>query len=106
MTNHKNGFEMLDQETADRLGISLDASSLGIVSVWADRSGRALVWQRFGAQVRCTEERFHPWLFAATLEDLAHVSAALVEETAPGAERRTTGLPSSRVSATMTSTAS
>ena len=59
----------------------------GIVSVWADRSGRALVWQRFGAQVRCTEERFHPWLFAATLEDLAHLNAALVEEAAPGAER-------------------
>src|SRR5436305_192178 len=59
----------------------------GIVSVWADRSGRALVWQRDGAQVRCTEERFRPWLFAATLEDLAHVGAALTEETAPGAQR-------------------
>jgi hypothetical protein len=59
----------------------------GIVSVWADRSGRALVWQRDGAQVTCTEERFRPWLFAATLEDLAHVGAALTSETAPGAER-------------------
>ena len=36
---------------------------------------------------RCTEERFRPWLFAATLEDLAHVGAALMEETAPGAQR-------------------
>src|SRR3954451_12070363 len=59
----------------------------GIVSVWADRSGRALVWQRDGARVRCTEERFRPWLFAAALEDLAHVSAALVEEAAPRAEQ-------------------
>src|SRR6266540_2671928 len=59
----------------------------GIVSVWADRSGRALVWQRDGARVTCTEERFRPWLFAATLEDLTHVGAALIGETAPGAER-------------------
>ncbi|MDQ2995647.1 MAG: ribonuclease H-like domain-containing protein [Chloroflexota bacterium] len=59
----------------------------GIVSVWADRSGRALVWQRDGTRVTCTEERFRPWLFAATLEDLAHVGAALVEETAPRAAR-------------------
>src|SRR4051812_21217078 len=59
----------------------------GIVSVWADRSGRALVWQRDGAQVTCTEQRFRPWLFAANLEDLAHVGAALREEAAPGAER-------------------
>ncbi|MEO7910561.1 MAG: DNA polymerase domain-containing protein [Roseiflexaceae bacterium] len=59
----------------------------GIVSVWANRSGRALVWQRDGARVACTEERFRPWLFAATLEDLTHVGAALVEEAAPGAER-------------------
>src|SRR5690349_21977510 len=59
----------------------------GIVSVWADRSGRALVWQRDGARVMCTEERFRPWLFAATLEDLAHVGTALREEAAPGAKR-------------------
>jgi DNA polymerase elongation subunit (family B) len=59
----------------------------GIVSVWADRGGRALVWQRDGAQVTCTEDRFRPWLFAATLEDLAHVGAALAKETAPNAAR-------------------
>src|SRR5215211_664881 len=87
MTNQGDPFQMLDSETAERLGISLDESSLGIVSVWADRSGRALVWQRDGTRVRCTEERFCPWLFAATLDDLAHVGAALSSETAPGAER-------------------
>jgi DNA polymerase elongation subunit (family B) len=58
-----------------------------IVSVWADRSGRALVWQRTGAHVTCTEERFRPWLFAANLEDLMHLGAGLVPETAPGTER-------------------
>lgn len=59
----------------------------GIVSVWADRSGRALVWQRNGAQVRCTEEAFRPWLFAASLDDLAHVGAALAPEGTPAAQR-------------------
>jgi DNA polymerase elongation subunit (family B) len=59
----------------------------GIVSVWADRSGRALVWQRFGAQVVCSEDRFRPWLYAASLDDLAHLGAALAPEAAAGAER-------------------
>jgi DNA polymerase elongation subunit (family B) len=59
----------------------------GIVSVWADRSGRALVWQRVGARVACAEERFRPWLFAASLEDLNRAGAPLTAETAAGAER-------------------
>jgi DNA polymerase I len=59
----------------------------GIVSVWADRSGRALVWQRTGTQVTCTEERFRPWLFAAALDDLAHLGPTLSSDTAPEAER-------------------
>src|SRR5262249_4135020 len=49
--------------------------------VWADRSGRALVWQREGSRVRCSEERFRPWIFAATLEHIEHIGAALVAET-------------------------
>jgi DNA polymerase I len=73
--------------TADDTWLFGWAQTLGIVSVWADRSGRALVWQRIGTHVTCTEDRFRPWLFAATLEDLAHVGAALREETAQGAER-------------------
>jgi DNA polymerase elongation subunit (family B) len=59
----------------------------GIVSVWADRSGRALVWQRAGARVTCTEERFRPWLFAASLDDLGQLGAALASEMAPDAGR-------------------
>ncbi len=61
----------------------------GIVSVWASRDGRALVWRRVkgpeGEQVLCTEERFRPWLFAATLEDLKQLGSALLASDAPGA---------------------
>ena len=39
----------------------------GIVSMWADRDGRALVRQRTGDGVRCIEDRFLPRLFAAGL---------------------------------------
>lgn len=76
----------LTPEDLDFLGIEKlqpgDQRELGIVSVWADRSGRALVWRRDGAQIRCAEERFRPWLFAAALDDLAHLGQALVAETA------------------------
>ncbi len=50
----------------------------GILSVWAERSGRAQVWQRVAGQVACTEERFRPFLFAATLDDVAHLGGKLV----------------------------
>src|SRR6266571_4213122 len=45
----------------------------GIVSVWANREGVAIVWRRENGRVTCTRERFRPWLFATTLEDLAHL---------------------------------
>jgi len=65
-------------------------STPGIVSVWASRTGRALVWQREqgpdSERVTCTEERFRPWLFAATLEDLQQLGPALLPSTAPGAK--------------------
>jgi len=53
----------------------------GIVSVWADRSGRALVWRRLpdGSLIRETE-RFHPWLLLASLDDLSHLGARLMPE--------------------------
>lgn len=50
----------------------------GIVSVSADRTGRALVWQRLDGRVTCTRERFRPWLLATTLTDLEHLGASLV----------------------------
>jgi DNA polymerase, archaea type len=59
----------------------------GIVSVWADRDGSALVWQRTAVGVRCIEERFRPWLFAFGLDDLAHLGAALVDQASGNAER-------------------
>ncbi len=49
----------------------------GIVSVWAQRDGRAVVWRREGERVLCTKETFRPWLFAATLDDLANLGSAL-----------------------------
>ena len=49
----------------------------GIVSVWASRAGKALVWQRSGDRVNCTRETFHPWLFSTTLDDLAHLGSEL-----------------------------
>lgn len=49
----------------------------GIVSVWASRNGRALVWKREGEQVLCSKEVFRPWLFATTLADLTHLGPAL-----------------------------
>ena len=43
----------------------------GIVSVWANRSGEAIVWRREGERVSWSKERFRPWVFATTLDDLA-----------------------------------
>ena len=69
-----------------------------IVSVWASRDGRAIVWRRVkgpeGERVVCTEERFRPWLFAATLEDIKQVGPALLPIDAPGAQN---GLVSYRI---------
>ncbi|MFL5629148.1 MAG: DNA polymerase domain-containing protein [Ktedonobacteraceae bacterium] len=48
----------------------------GIVSVWAQRDGRAVVWRREGERVLCVKETFRPWLFATTLDDLAHLVSA------------------------------
>ncbi len=48
-----------------------------IVSVWAERNGHARVWQRLAGQLRCTAARFRPWLFAATLDEVAHLGRGL-----------------------------
>lgn len=42
----------------------------GIVSVWAERSGKALVWRRLNDSIICQQENYRPWLFAAHLDDL------------------------------------
>ena len=50
----------------------------GIVSVWASRAGHAVVWRREGGRILRVQETFRPWLFATTLDDLAHLGTALV----------------------------
>jgi hypothetical protein len=57
----------------------------GIVSVWAEPSGRAVVWRRIpatGELVR-EEERFRPWLLLDRLDDLEHLGARLGPDGAP-----------------------
>lgn len=49
----------------------------GIVSVWADHEGQAMIWRRVGGAIVREEARFHPWLLATSLADLAHLGAAL-----------------------------
>lgn len=61
-------------------------ATTGIVSVWADRDGQALVWRRVDGRTVCERERYRPWLFAAAPDDLAHAGRALQPEGAPGAE--------------------
>jgi DNA polymerase, archaea type len=56
----------------------------GIVSVWANREGRAIIWRRDGERIACSTERFRPWLFATSLADLAHLGSALLPAAAPG----------------------
>jgi len=58
----------------------------GIVSVWAEHDGRALVWRRIPGLERPVREeaRFRPFLLLADLGDLAHLGARLCEEGATG----------------------
>src|SRR5258707_7392021 len=54
----------------------------GIVSVWADNSGRAHVWRRDPAtgELRHERERFRPWLLLDRLDDLGHLGDAFGPE--------------------------
>lgn len=49
----------------------------GIVSVWAQRDGRAIIWRREDDRIICTRETFRPWLLATTLDDLHHLGEGL-----------------------------
>lgn len=57
----------------------------GIVSVWADHEGQALVWRRVEGEIHRERERFRPWLLAEHLQDLGHLGADLVDVRAAGA---------------------
>ena len=51
----------------------------GIVSVWAEQNGRAVIWRRIaatGALVR-EEARFRPWMLLDRLDDLLHLGPRL-----------------------------
>ncbi|HEY4105840.1 MAG TPA: 3'-5' exonuclease, partial [Polyangiaceae bacterium] len=54
----------------------------GIVSVWADLDGRAIVWRRDPASGSLFREdaRFRPWLLLDSLTDLRHLGARLKPE--------------------------
>ena len=59
----------------------------GIVSVWAEGNGRAVVWRRIaetGELVR-EEARFRPWLVLDRLDDLRHLGAELGRKGTAGA---------------------
>lgn len=57
----------------------------GIVSVWADASGRALVWRRLDAGERvCDRVRFRPWLLLSSLDFVAHLGERLVRDAEAG----------------------
>src|SRR5215216_7486091 len=50
----------------------------GIVSLWAEPNGRAIVWRRIpesGALVR-EDERFRPWMLLDSIDDLTHLGPA------------------------------
>lgn len=59
----------------------------GIVSVWADDDGEAVVWRRVEGQVVVERARYQPWVLATSLADLAHLGADLAEAGTRGAAR-------------------
>src|SRR2546426_11527723 len=67
----------------------------GIVSVWANREGRAAVWQRLEGRITFTTERFRPWLFATTLEGLSHLGRSLLPLDVPAGDVDGVGGPQS-----------
>jgi len=62
----------------------------GIVSVWAEPDGRALVWRRIAATGVLVREvaRFRPWLLLDRLDDLRHLGARLGREGTAGVRVR------------------
>jgi DNA polymerase elongation subunit (family B) len=83
-TQISTGFQKPEAQIEDEYLFGWDQTP-GIVSVWADRAGRALVWRREGEHVICERESFRPWLLATSLADLAHLRAAPLPVGAPGA---------------------
>ena len=61
----------------------------GIVSVWADGTGRAAIWRRVAPRGSLVREnvRFRPWILLDRLDDLHHLGPRL----APDQRARTPG---------------
>jgi DNA polymerase I len=58
----------------------------GIVSVWAERDGRALVWRRLAdGSLMCERDPFRPWALLSTLGDLRHMGDEVRATDAPEA---------------------
>jgi DNA polymerase elongation subunit (family B) len=55
----------------------------GIVSVWADQDGQAIVWQREHGRVNWNRVRFRPWLYATSIADIEHVGGMLARADTP-----------------------
>ena len=55
----------------------------GIVSVWANREGLAIIWKREGERIISTREYFRPWIFAYSLDDFSHLGSRLVPNSEP-----------------------
>src|SRR5260370_16875439 len=57
----------------------------GIVSVWADQEGRALVWRRITEtdELVLEQTRFRPWLLLDRLDDLRHLPPPLPPQRPP-----------------------
>lgn len=62
----------MQTDTYDELLFGWDQTP-GIVSVWAERTGQAFIWRRVNGRVLLETARYRPWLYASSLDDLAHV---------------------------------
>src|SRR5258706_9105756 len=54
----------------------------GIVSVWAEQTGHAVVWRRIPATGELVREnrRFRPWALLDRIDDLEHLGARLASD--------------------------
>jgi DNA polymerase elongation subunit (family B) len=52
-------------------------STPGIVSVWAQRDGRAVIWRRDGERILCSKDSYRPWMLTTSLDDLKHLGSML-----------------------------
>ena len=59
----------------------------GIVSVWADGSGRAWVWRRERGVLHSEQVRYRPWVLVDTVDHLLEANVSWHELEGPGALR-------------------